>query len=233
MISELQDIFQHRQWIDLTHTIHPDIPTWGGGCGFKHAIAQDYPAGCRTHKIDMQEGIGTHMDAPSHFIPGAKCIADISIEQFIVPACVIDISHHNDPLYMLSETDIQSYETQYGRIPAKSLVIAHTGWDKYWMHPEKYRNPNKEGALQFPGFSKTAAEILIERNVVGIGIDTLSPDGSNMNFPVHKLMLGSDRYIIENLSNCHKLPAQGAYVIALPIKIQNGTESPIRAIAVI
>lgn len=119
-----QDSLKRAKWIDLTHTLHPNIPTWGGGCGFKHAIENDYAAGCRTHVIDMKEGIGTHMDAPSHFIPNAQNIASIPIEKFIVPACVIDISNRNDPLYMLSETDLRTFEVQHGTIPENALVIA-------------------------------------------------------------------------------------------------------------
>lgn len=229
----MPDNFKRAKWIDLTHTLHSDIPTWGGGCGFKQAIENDYSAGCRTHVIDMKEGIGTHIDAPSHFIPNAQSISAIPIEKLMVPACVIDISNKNDPLYMLSEADLESFENQHGKIPENALVIAHTGWDKYWKNPIQYRNQKKEGGLAFPGFSKIAAEILIERNIAGIGIDTLSPDGSDMTFPVHKLILGAGCYIIENLTQCHLLPAMGAFVIALPMKIQNGTEAPIRTIAMV
>lgn len=168
--------------------------------------------------------------SPSHFIPGADSISDIPINNFIVPVCVINVSNRNNATYMVTEKDIQNYEEQYGKIPEKCLAIAYTGWDQYWTNPLKYRNENKEGILEIPGFSKTAAEILLERNIVGIGIDTLSPDGSDMSFPVHKLVLSSGRYIIENLTNCSKLPPAGAFVIALPLKIQNGTEAPIRII---
>jgi kynurenine formamidase len=229
----MPESFKRAKWIDLTHTLHPDIPTWGGGCGFKHSIENDYSAGCRTHVIDMKEGIGTHMDAPSHFIPNTQDISAVPIEKLIVPTYVIDISNRNDPFDMLSEADLKTFENQHGKILENSLVIAYTGWDKYWKTPIQYRNQNKEGGLTFPGFSKTSAEILVERKIAGIGIDTLSPDGSDMTFPVHKLILGAGCYIIENLTQCHMLPATGAFVIALPIKIQSGTEAPIRAIALV
>ena len=72
---------------------------------------------------------------------------------------------------------------------------------------------------------------LAEKNIVGIGIDTLSPDGSNMSFPVHHKILGAGKYIIENLCHLEKLPAVGARVMALPLKIKNGSEAPCRVIA--
>ena len=66
---------------------------------------------------------------------------------------------------------------------------------------------------------------------MGIGIDTLSPDGSHMGFPVHKIILGAGLYILENLCRLDKLPAIGAKIMALPMKIKNGSEAPARVIA--
>lgn len=65
-----------------------------------------------------------------------------------------------------------------------------------------------------------------------LGIDTLSPDNEVDGFPVHRLVLGSGKYIIENVANAGLMPPVGAYTFALPIKIQDGAESPIRLVAV-
>ncbi len=70
--------------------------------------------------------------------------------------------------------------------------------------------------------------LLIERNVAGIGIDTLSPDGTNEGFPVHERILGAKKYIIENAANLGRMPPQGAFAIAFPLKMENATESAIR-----
>ncbi len=222
--------FNNFQLIDLTHTLNSQVPTWNGNCGFEQSIKMDYEKGCRVQAVKMHAGVGTHMDAPSHFIQQGLSISDISIEQLIVPVCVINVSKRCSENYMVSEEDLKSYENEYSKIPKNSLVIAHTGWDKYWDNAIQYRNPDKDGHMRFPGFSSKVAEILIEREVAGIGIDTLSPDGSDMTFPVHHIILGSGRYIIENLTCCNQLPPKGGYVIALPLKVQDGTESAIRAI---
>jgi kynurenine formamidase len=87
--------------------------------------------------------------------------------------------------------------------------------------------------MHFPGFSAGAADFLLERKIVGIGIDTLSPDGSNVGFPVHEKILGAGMYIVENLVNLALLPANGAFVILFPQKAAHGTESSIRAAALI
>ena len=229
----LEKLFSQYKFIDLTYTLNSTIPTWNGSCGFEHSVKMDYEAGCRVQAVKMHAGVGTHIDAPSHFFRDAHSVSDIPIEALIVPVCVIDVSNRNNASYRVSEADISSYEKDFRKIPEKSLVIAYTGWDKYWKDPKQYRNLNQEGHMQFPGFSKKAAEILVEKNVVGIGIDTLSPDGSDMTFPVHHIILGADKYIIENLTHCDKLLPMGAYVIALPLKVQEGTESAIRAVGLV
>lgn len=233
MGAKMIESLHNFKLIDLTHPLTPTIPTWNGTCGFEQSLKMDYEQGCRVQAVKMHAGIGTHMDAPSHFIRDGLSIADIPLEKLVVPVCVIDVSNKNDPTYMVSEQDLISYENTFSRIPKNSLVIAYTGWDQYWNDPIHYRNPDEAGNMKFPGFSAKVAEILTNREIAGIGIDTLSPDGSDMTFPVHHIVLGAGCYIIENLTNCHKLPPVGAYAIALPLKVHGGTESAIRAIGLI
>lgn len=213
-------------FIDLTHTLHSDVPSWTGRCGFETSIAMDYDQGLRVMKFKGQTGIGTHMDAPSHFFPKGKSIDEIGLENFLIPLYVLDIREKMSPDLMISKEDILTFEERHGRVQKNSLFIGFTGWSQFWNNPIKYRNE-----LQFPGFQIEAAELLYERGVCGLGIDTLSPDGTNMTFPVHKKFLGGNRYLIENLSSLEKLPPIGALGIVLPMKIKGGSEAPIRAIA--
>jgi len=107
-----------------------------------------------------------------------------------------------------------------------------TGWSQYWNDPVKYRNPDEKGLLCFPSFNYSAAEVLLSRGISGIAIDTLSPDlGVNGHFPVHELFLGAGKYLIENVANAHLLPPIGAYGIVLPLKIAEGSEAPLRFVA--
>lgn len=218
------------KFIDLTHALESVIPTWNGSCGFESSIKSDYAQGCRVQALKMHAGIGTHIDAPSHFFADGHHIADIPIEQLFVPVSIIDVRHKIHPDYEVSVKDIQDYEKDHGVIIEDSLVFAETGWSQYWEDIARYRNEDRNGHMHFPGFSSEAAEFLIGRKIVGIGIDTLSPDGSNMNFPVHQAILGEGKYIIENLTNLDKMPKKGAFVVALPIKINEGTEAAARVI---
>lgn len=217
--------------VDLTHCLDETIPTWNGSCGFRHEVKRDYPQGVRVLKYAMHAGIGTHIDAPSHFFEGAPHVAQISLRHLIVPACVIDISDAVDPDRELTYQDVERFEAQHGPIEEGCLVMAYTGWEKHWGDPVSYRNADAQGKMHFPGFSTRAAERLLQRGVVGIGIDTLSPDGSHEQFPVHECVLGAHRYILENVANLQQLPPRGALVVVLPIKVREGTEAPIRAVA--
>lgn len=226
-------LLEHFKLVDLTHPLSADVPTWNGSCGFCLEIKKDYDQMFRVQQIKMHAGIGTHMDAPSHRIQGGLSIADISLEQLFVPASVIDVSKKAGADYEVSCEDIENYEAAYGLIPQNSLVIAYTGWSRFWLDSTNYRNIDAKGQMHFPAFSAKAAELLLKREIAGIAIDTLSPDCLDTTFPVHKLVLGAGKYIIENIANCSQIPPQGSYVIALPLRAEGGTESPIRAVALL
>lgn len=217
--------------IDLTHVLDGSVPTWNGSCGFHHEVKMDYDQGVRVLAYKMHAGVGTHMDAPSHFCKEGKHIADIPIEQLIVPLNVIDMQSRAHPDFLLSAEDVLAFEKSHGKIQAGSAVVLNTGWSKRWGDIQAFRNVDAAGKMHFPGFSEEAAILLVKRSVAGIGIDTLSPDGINPHFPVHQHILGAGKYILENLTNLEKLPATGAFLIALPLKIREGTESAVRAVA--
>ncbi len=217
--------------IDLTHSLNPDIPTWNGGCGFTQQRVLDHDTNkaysFRTHHITMEEGIGTHIDAPLHTTPGAKDIASLELKELIAPAIVIDVSAKATEYYRVGIDDIHAFEKIHGAIAPGTFVIIHTGWSRFWSTPAQYRNN-----LQFPSLDHAAAELLVhKRNIIGLGIDTLSPDCPIHNeYPVHNTVLGANKYIVENIVNAELLPPIGSYTFALPIKIQGGTEAPVRLV---
>ena len=220
--------------VDLTHVLDERAPTWSGGCGFRLEIKLDYEQGLRVQSVKSHAGVGTHMDAPSHFIPGSWNIDDIPLEDLIVPAFVFRIEGRDHPDLFIKPYDIEHYERRWGAIPERALFIASTGWEAYWGDPARYRNPNSEGEMRFPGFSPEAADYLLEKGISGIGIDTLSPDGSNnRKFPVHEKILGAKKYILENLANLDKMPPIGAFAIAFPPRVGGATESVCRVAGLI
>jgi kynurenine formamidase len=217
--------------IDLTHTLHDDIPAWEGRCGYHHEIQLDYE-NCssdvkfRVQNISMNAGIGTHIDAPAHCIPNGLTVDDLVLSDLIAPCLVVDVSEQAHERYSVSIEDIQAFEVHYGPITPGCFIMIRTGWEKWWNDPDQYRNH-----YRYPSVSGMAAEYCLQRGIVGLGIDTLSPDRPDDGYPVHAAILGAGKYIVENAANLSELPRVGSYILALPIKTKGGTEAPIRLIA--
>ena len=219
--------------IDLTHRLLPEVPSWDGSCGFELFIGTDYkdctpPNLFRTNKIKCSAGIGTHMDSPAHVAPGGRTIDKLTLEELVTDCVVIDVSSEADANYIITPTVLEKFEKEYGEIKLNSFVIFYTGWDKHWGNREKYNNNHK-----FPSVDLSTAELLLKRGIAGLGIDTLSADTGANGFPVHHAILGADKYLVENVANAKELPPTGAKSLILPIKIKDGTEAPVRLIALL
>jgi kynurenine formamidase len=218
----------HR-FIDLTHLITPNIPSWDP-LVFEQKNLIDYPQGCRTQSLRMNAGSGTHLDAPSHFVKGGWDVSDIPLDKLVVPLFVLNVSEKAGAHYKISPSDILNFEKEQGSISSGSFFLMYTGWSRFWPDQDLYSNKDENGVRRFPSLSLSAAELLLEREIVGIGIDTLSPD-SDETFPVHHLLLNQNKYIVENLANCHLLPPKGAFIVLSPPNIKNATEATLRAFA--
>lgn len=216
-------LFDNYTIIDLTHTLIPNAPTWHNNPGFRF----------QNDEIVMMVNTGTHIDAPALFINGAETAAEIPLKQLLLPACVLDVSKKTDANYQIAAEDVHHYEASHGKIPPGSIAIGCTGWSARWPDSKKYRNADNSGRTHFPTFSFGAIELLFERKIAAIGIDTLALEPLFSTFPGHKLLLNGGKYIIENLANCQKLPPKGAYVITLPMKIPEASEAPARVIGLI
>jgi kynurenine formamidase len=219
-------------YISLTHTIAEGMPSWDDKCTFHLKTELDYHE-CTTdtkfkvNSLSFPAGIGTHIDAPAHCIPGGKTVDQLELNN-IFECHVIDVSAKADAFYKVSVQDIYDYEHRYGPITEKSVVMIRTGWDKFWLQPEKYRNN-----YQFPSVSPEAALYIIEKNITALAIDTLSPDLPGNKFQVHDILLKEEIAIIENVANLEKIPPHGTVVLVAPLLIKDATEAPLSLIAFI
>ena len=225
-----------RTVVDLTHEMHDAMAFWPGGVPFRMQLLVDYDKGYRLHKFEMGENTGTHVDAPSHFIRGQTPIDRIPLADLVVPAVVIDAKDKaaGDADYRLSAADVAAWEAANGRIAAGTLVILNTGWHARFARPKDYVNADDKAVMHFPGYGADAARLLVERGVVGIGIDTLSLDhGPSQDFATHKIMLAAGKYQIENLANLDALPARGATVIVGVLPVRDGSQAQARVLALL
>lgn len=181
---------------------------------------------------------GTHLDAPIHFAEGRHTVEAIPLEHLIGPAVIIDIEHHTaeDRDYRLELEDVRRFEALHGNVPRGAIVLVRTGWGQFWGNALAYLGddtPGDASNLHFPSFGVDATRFLVEeRQITAIGIDTASIDhGPSRDFLVHRLVAAANIPGFENVANLDLVPATGAYVIALPMKIAGGSGSPVRIVA--
>lgn len=224
-------LFENYALVDLSHSLHQEIPTWDDSCGFQLSLGKD------NDDIAIHTSSGTHIDAPSHFLQEDLTIDFVPLRQLVAPVHVIDVSAKATADYAISLTDIQSYEAAYGSIGKGNIVVGYTGWSRNWSDPRKYRNVDAKGQMHFPVFSQQAITYLIEKNIAAIGIDSFAPEpirSSDISqYPIHNQLFKAGICIIENLAHLDRVPPQGAILVALPLKILKGGESPARVIAFI
>ena len=192
------------------------------------------------YSLATPEHGGTHIDAPVHFFRDGASTDEIPLRQLIVNACVIDVSEKasRDRNYRLTARDVEEFEQAHGRIPAGSAVLMRTDWSKRWPDAMTYLGddtPGDASHLEFPGYGAEATRILAEqRKVALLGIDTASVDyGKSQDFIVHRIAAAQGVANLENLTNLAELPATGAVIIALPMKIEGGSGGPTRVVALI
>ena len=183
---------------------------------------------------------GTHLDAPIHFAQGRRTAEEIPLTQLVGPAVVIDVTRQAgaDFDYRLTREDVIRFERRHGRIKPGTIVLLRTGWSRFWPDRKAYLGddtPGDASKLSFPSYGEDAARLLVEERKVGmLGVDTASIDyGRSRDFIVHRIALAQNVPGLENLANLGELPARGAIVVALPMKIEGGTGGPVRAIALV
>ena len=192
--------------------------------------------------LNLGEHTGTHFDAPIHWITGKdlpnNATDTISPRKFIGPACVIDVKTEveQNPDFLLTIERVEQWESEHGRFPAGAWVLVRTGWSRHTGR-EAFLGMQADGSHS-PGFHPSCAEYLArERDILGVGVETVGTDagqagGFSPPFPCHTFMHGAGKFGLTSLVNLDQLPITGAVVIATPLKIVNGSGSPVRVIAI-
>ncbi|BAO74687.1 cyclase family protein [Winogradskyella sp. PG-2] len=230
--------------IDLTHTFSEETVYWVTAKEFHLEVVAkgDTDKGFfyAANNFETAEHGGTHIDAPIHFSKGKQSVEEIPLERLIGNGIKIDVSEKalNNPDYLVSVKDLKDWETNNGKIEDGVIVLLETGHSKYYPDKLKYLGTDQRGAdairlLHFPGLSPEAATWLIEnRSISAIGIDTPSIDfGQSEYFKSHVILLSENIPAFENVANLEKLPNTGFEVIALPMKIEDGSGAPLRIVA--
>ena len=237
--------------VDLSQPLGPDTPViglppqFGASPGVTLDVISKFDArgpAWYWNVIHVGEHTGTHFDAPIHWITGKdldnNACDTIWPKRFIGPACVIDVTAEvaNNEDYLLMPEGVTTWEQTHGKIPAGSWVLLRTGWSRR-TDAKSFLNVKDDGPHS-PGFHATTSALLAnDRDVLGVGVETVGTDAGqagmfNPPFPNHTTMHGAGKFGLASLRNLDQLPATGAVVIAAPLKIVNGSGSPLRVLAI-
>ncbi|MFM7101257.1 MAG: cyclase family protein [Verrucomicrobiota bacterium] len=236
--------FSGGRWVDLTHDFSPDTVYWPTATGFalevefKGITPQGYFYAANRYRAS--EHGGTHLDSPIHFARDRQTVDQIPLDRLTGGAVVVDASGAvgGNPDYQVGVADLKAWEARHGVIPADSIVLLRTGHARHWPDPARYlgtaeKGPAAVAKLHFPGLHPEGARWLAaERRIKAVGIDTASIDhGQSTLFESHRALFEKNIPAFENVAGLESLPARGAYVVALPMKIRGGSGAPLRIAA--
>jgi kynurenine formamidase len=238
--------------VDLTQTLSPEFPP----IVLPPEMGQSRPVRIEEisryddrgpawywNNVSFGEHTGTHFDAPVHWISGRdlpnNSVDTLPIAHFIAPACVIDCSDDAkaDADFLLTAAHVKAWEKSHGRITAGSWVLMRTDWSKR-ADPVAYQNLDETGQ-HTPGPDPDCVRFLVhERDVLGFGTETIGTDAGQAAhfkppYPCHYYMHGAGKYGLQCLCNLDRLPPTGALIVAAPLKILQGSGSPLRVFALV
>jgi kynurenine formamidase len=232
--------------VDLTHPFDAETIAWPTEEGFvlERGAAGRTEAGYwyAANRMRLPEHGGTHVDAPVHFHEGGASVDGIPLARLVAPAVVVDVREAcaADRDHAVGTAELLRFEARHGRIPDGAVLLLRTGFGAFWPDRARYlgtsaRGPEAVAALRFPGLAPDAARWLVaERRVAAVGIDTASIDpGTSRRFESHQALSAAGIPAFENLANLERLPATGAVLVALPMKIAGGSGAPLRALALL
>jgi kynurenine formamidase len=214
--------------VDLTQPLGPRTVLWPGSTPFSATVGGRLPETSYWRDLELPEHAGTHLDAPAHFAPGGATADQLSLEQLVRPAAVLDARPicSDDPNAEVAAADLEGFEAAHGRLQAGDALLVCTGWDRYVNDDEQYS--------VFPGLSVDAAELVVERGVAGICIDTLGIEPrSASTFPAHRITQAAGVWHLEGLVGLERLPPRGAWIAAGVLPVVEGSGAPARAFAIL
>ncbi len=234
------------EWVDMSYDYDESTIFWPTAQPFElEVVAAGITDGgyyYAANNFCTAEHGGTHFDSPIHFSEGRHTAEQIPIARLVGPAAVVDVSEAAaaDPDYQVGVSDLEAWEAGHGRLPEGAILLLNTGWGAKWPDRERYLGTSLTGPaavpeLHFPGLHPEAAEWLVaNRNIDALGIDTPSIDyGQSTLFESHQILYAQNIPGFENVARLDRLPAVGAYIIALPMKIAGGSGGPLRIVGVI
>jgi arylformamidase len=167
---------------------------------------------------------GTHVDAPSHFIPGGESITEISLDRFVGNGIVVSVDRQAS-----EEIPADDVVPQVAAFGPHAMLCLHSGWDCKYADPTEYS--------QYPYLSLDLAHALVDLQVRMLALDTPSPDmpagrrPSHFDWPVHKVLMRGRVLITEQVARLDLVKGRRFRLHALPIALASSDGAPARVVA--
>jgi kynurenine formamidase len=206
--------------IDLSHIIATGMPQWPGDDQALRIVrrSEHGPDSHQSSSLELGCHVGTHIDAPLHFLAGEPGLEALPPGRFVGRARVVRCGEGETP----------------GPLPAAVLdgldlapldfVVFDTGWGRHWGTPRYYR--------EWPWYSEELARRLADAGLLGTGLDSpsLDPYGGQA---AHDICAPAGMINVENLANLGALPDAVFTLLVLPLRLQGAEASPVRAVALL
>lgn len=211
-------------WHDLSHPLHPAIPYPPSfpPPRFERVfeLSETSP---EVHQFELCTHMGTHLDAPRHFIEGGAAIDEIPVERLTTNAVVWGLDC--EPGQVI---DAALLEQQTPAVQPGEAVLLWTGWGDKYGRPEYSDHPY---------LSHDAAHWLVDRQVNYVAVDVVTPDlpfalrPEGFNFPVHRILMSAGTLVVENLAGARALVGRRVHVIVGALPLQGLDGAPARILA--
>jgi arylformamidase len=174
-------------------------------------------------ELTVSTHVGTHLDAPSHFIAGGAAIDEIPLARVVGPGVVLEIAGESNTGFGAEELAAGGPEPRPG-----DIVLLRTGWEAKAETPAYFEHPY---------LTESAVAWLIEHRVGMVGMDLITPEmpeavrEGEFTWPVHRALMGEEILVMENVCNLGSLARKRVEVIAAPINIKGADGAPVRLLA--
>ena len=228
--------FVRRTWNFFNEQTHgPEV--WSDSCGPYF-----------TEVLILDEHLGTHFDAPAHFVPehapgneGAISGDLVELDQFVGNAVCIDVTGLTDAAPgespWIEPEHIRAREEQLGRsLNADDVVLFRGDWDQKHYHPFPKGNGYAfdvavlKTSPGWPSPSVACIRELLDRGVRCVGTDGPSMGAAHDGVPAHIEGLSNGQVFIEGLANLNQVPDTDGIFVFMPVKIARSSGGPGRAV---
>lgn len=206
--------------IDLSQTMEPGMQQYPGQpIAAFHRISNVAEHGVQVTDLHTVVHVGTHCDAPAHFILDGETMEQVPLERFVGEAAVVDVT--SLPARAMTPAVLEGQDIRPG-----DIVLFHSGSCQKWGDPAYLTT--------YPYIGEALAHALVDMGVKAIGLDFISPDPveEDGSSPAHHILLGHRLGIVENLRHLDRIASRRVFFSAAPIKIKGGDGAFARAYAV-